>query len=106
MLSEVATKGVKRMRFWIAILSLAALSACADIGDSSRYQFGVSAVAGPSAPDLLAWKADQLCTLGYRVIKQETLATEDGGRIVDNHLACNSYHPSLDVVAFSLPAMF
>jgi hypothetical protein len=94
------------MRFWIAILCLGGLSACADMGDASRYQFGVSAMAGPSAPDLLAWKANQICTLGYRVIKQDALASEGGGQIVDNHLECNPYQPSLDVVAFPLPVIF
>jgi hypothetical protein len=102
------------MRFWVSILFLAGLSACAAIGDDSRYQFGVSAArpasAAPaddrSAQDLLAWKAGQICTTGYRVIRQDTVNAEGGGQIVDDHLQCTPYHPSIDVLAVSWPEIF
>jgi hypothetical protein len=93
------------MRFVLLILCLGALSACTD-RDAARYQFGVSAVASPSAPDQLAWKANQICTLGYQVVKQDTVSAEGGARIVDNHLQCNDYHPSLDAFAVNWASIF
>jgi hypothetical protein len=97
------------MRFWVAILLVAGLSACGTIGDDSRYRFGVSAdrpTATGSTETLLAWKADQICTTGYTVIGQDTVRTEQGGQIADNHLQCNPYHPSLGIWNVSWASIF
>ncbi|HEX4111036.1 MAG TPA: hypothetical protein VH020_00735 [Stellaceae bacterium] len=97
------------MRFWLAILLLTGLTACAADKDDPRYQFGVSgdrpAAATPgnnTAVALLDWKATQICTLGYRLVRQDTMNTEGGRQqIVDNHLHCNDYHPSFDPSSLS-----
>lgn len=98
------------MRFWVAILLTAGLSACGTIGDNNRYGFGVSAdrptASGPSTEALLDWKANQICTTGYQVIRQDTVKTEEGGQIADTHLQCNQYHPSLDVLPASWATIF
>lgn len=86
------------MRFWVAILLMAGLSACGTIGDDLRYRFGVSAdrpAPAGSTEALLAWKANQICTTGYEVVGQDTVKTEEGGQIADNHLQCNPYRPLL-----------
>jgi hypothetical protein len=83
------------------------LAACASDRDPARYQFGVSGdrpAAGTAAPDpemraYLDWKVRQICTLGYRTIKVDTLAAENGKQIVDLDAQCNDYSPSLDVSA-------
>lgn len=97
-------KGGLFMRFAILFLCLLGLSACGNIGDDLRYQFGVSATQGPTAPSVLAWKANQICTGGYQVVHQETVRAEDGKQIVDMHLRCNPYSPSFDPMSW--PAIF
>lgn len=92
------------MRISILFLCLLGLSACGSIGDDSRYEFGVSATQGPTAPEVLAWKANQICTRGYRVVGQDTVRAEDGKEIVDQHVRCNPYSPLVDLT--SLPATF
>lgn len=97
------------MRFWAAILLMAGLSACGTVGDDSRYRFGVSAdrpAATGSTEALLAWKANQICTTGYTVLRQDTVKTEEGGQIADNHLQCNPYRPSLDVLNISWASIY
>ncbi|HXE15926.1 MAG TPA: hypothetical protein VN632_01760 [Stellaceae bacterium] len=92
------------MRISILFLCLLGLSACGNIGDDSRYQFGVSAVDGPGGSDTLAWKANQICTRGYQVIRRDTVRAEDGKQIVDMHVRCNPYSPIVDLT--SLPTIF
>src|SRR5579863_5614304 len=98
------------MRYWLAILLAAGVSACAVSADDPRYQFGVSAdQSAPGQPQtaaILEWKAQQICTQGYRVVKQDTMNTETGGQIVDNHLQCNAYRPSLDPGGLDWPTLF
>ncbi len=98
------------MRFWVAMLLVAGLSACGTIGDDARYRFGVAAdrpTTGSIPTDsLLAWKASQICTLGYQVIRQDTVKAAGGGEIADNHLQCNPYRPSLNPADYSLSAIF
>jgi hypothetical protein len=100
------------MRFWLAILFLAGLTACAADKDQPRYQFGVSgdrpvAAANPATTALLDWKATQICTLGYRLVRQDTMNAEGGAQqIVDNHIHCNNYHPSFDPTSLSWQTMF
>ena len=55
---------------------------------------------------VLAWKANQLCTLGYKVVRQDTVPAEGGAQIDDNHLRCNPYRPSLDVFNVSWANLF
>lgn len=102
------------MRFWLSILCVAGLPGCGHPRDEARYQFGVSAtqpgptVAAetPPAADLLAWKANQICTLGYKVVRQDTVPAERGAQIDDNHLQCNPYRPWLDVFNVSWGNLF
>jgi hypothetical protein len=102
------------MRFWLSILCVAGVAGCGHSGDDARYQFGVSATqpgptvaaATPPAADLLAWKANQLCTLGYKVVRQDTISAEGGAQIDDNHLQCNPYRPWLDVFNVSWGNLF
>jgi len=89
------------MRISILFLCLLGLSACGNIGDDSRYQFGVSATQDTNAQTILAWKANQLCTGGYQVVHQETVRAEGGNQIVDMHLRCNPYSPSFDPMSLS-----
>ena len=105
MLSETPFDAEKFMRFfWLPILLLAGLSACSASQNKPRYQFGVSAdrpiaatpASGQETQALLAWKAKQLCTLGYRVVKQDTMGADQGKQIVDNEIQCNAYHPSFE----------
>ncbi|HEY5208679.1 MAG TPA: hypothetical protein VIJ42_04450 [Stellaceae bacterium] len=100
------------MRFWVSLLLLAGLTACAGADrDNSRYQFGISAerpvaaapVEGQASHALLDWKARQLCTIGYRIIRQDVMTADRGNEIVDNHIACTGYHPSIDLATLSLP---
>jgi hypothetical protein len=114
MLSEPDPNAEKSMRFWLAILLLAGLTACAAGNDETRYQFGVSGDRPVAAPPdnpptvaLLDWKATQICTLGYRLVRQDTMNTEGGAQqIVDNHIHCNDYHPSFDPTSLSWQTMF
>ncbi|MGH6979602.1 MAG: hypothetical protein ACREFC_00195 [Stellaceae bacterium] len=92
------------MRFLILFLCLSGLAACGNVGDDSRYRFGVSATAGPDAAAVLAWKAGQICVGGYQVVRQDTVRAEDGKQIVDMHLRCNPYSPTVDLA--SLPTIF
>lgn len=90
------------MRFWLPFLLLATLAACADNRDPARYQFGVSGarMAGTASAEndqkmraFLDVKARQICTLGYNVVKAETLAAEDNEQIVALDLSCKQYRP-------------
>jgi hypothetical protein len=91
------------MRFWFPIMLLAGLAACSSDRDAARYQFGVSvdraaATAGTSDAEVQAgldWKASQICTGGYKIVKVDTLAAEDGRQIVDRDVQCNEYSPDL-----------
>lgn len=98
------------MRFLVVVLLAAGLSACGNIGDDTRYQFGVSAdrsaTGNVPTDNLLAWKANQICTRGYQVVQQDTMKAEGGGDIVDNHLQCNPYRPSFDPSDYFSPAIF
>jgi hypothetical protein len=99
------------MRFWVLILLLAGLTACGADRNEARYQFGVSGDR-PVAADLgdrqasealLDWKARQLCTLGYRIVRQDVMNADSGREIADNHIHCNGYRPSIGLVNLSLP---
>lgn len=102
------------LRFGLALLCLAGLAGCGFTREEPRYQFGVSATqpgptvaaTTPPAADLLAWKANQLCTLGYEVVRQDAVTAEAGARIDDNHLQCHPYRPSLDVFNVSWANLF
>jgi hypothetical protein len=115
MLSEPLFKAEKSMRLWLAILLLAGLTACAAGGDETRYRFGVSgdrplpaaATDNQATAALLDWKATQICTLGYRLVKHDEMNAEGNARqIVDNHIHCNNYHPSFDPTSLSWQTMF
>lgn len=101
-------------RFWLSVLCLAGLAGCGLTPQEPRYQFGVSAtqpgpaVAAetPPAPTLMAWKANQLCTLGYRVVSQDSVAAFGGAQIDDNHVQCNPYRPWLGVFNVSWANLF
>ena len=106
MLSEGARRAGILMRFAMLFLCLLA----GPLG-LRQYRRRFSAVSvrrfggpGPTAPDILAWKANQICTGGYQVVQQETVRAEGGKQIVDMHLRCNPYSPSFDPM--SLPAIF
>ncbi len=101
-------------RLPLLLLLALGLAACAPSDrDPARYQFGVSgdrpaagnAAADPELRAYLDWKVRQICTLGYRTIKTDTLAAEDGKQIVDLDARCNEYTPSLDI-ADSFATMF
>src|SRR5579863_6895834 len=97
MLSEARSEAEQSMRVWVPILLLAGLTACTDSPNNPRYQFGVSAdrpvpatpAATAATQALLDRKANQLCTLGYQVVKQDEVAADQGRQILDNHLQCN-----------------
>ena len=92
----------------------AGLSACSASPNAPRYQFGVSADRPTAATPadnqetqaLLDWKAKQLCTLGYQIVKQDTIGADQGRQIVDNHIQCNAYRPSIDPSDISAQQMF
>jgi hypothetical protein len=58
------------------------------------------------AADLMAWKANQICTLGYRVVSQDDMVAIDGGHIADTHLQCLPYRPSIGPYALNWPSLF
>jgi hypothetical protein len=86
------------------LLAAAALLAGCTVGPPERLVLGVSGdrAAGPSSEaadaemrKFLDWKANQICTLGYRTVKVDTLAAENDRQIVDEELRCNPYHVTL-----------
>ena len=90
------------MRFWVPILILAMLAGCGADRQSARYRFGVSGdrLASATIPAnneamrrFLDAKARQICTLGYSVVKVDTMAAENGRQIVDLDVRCNPYRP-------------
>lgn len=101
------------MRVLIPILLLALVAACAPEPETARYQFGVSgdrlATATTPADETamrhyLDVKARQICTDGYRVVKVDTIAAENGRQIVDLDLRCNPYRPAIapDMASFGI----
>jgi hypothetical protein len=90
---------------WLIAGLCAGLAACVPVArDPVRDVIGVSAArptSGDQAPDdattgLLAWKASQLCTNGYDMVRQDIESAEDDQQLVDWQLHCAYYtHVSL-----------
>jgi hypothetical protein len=91
------------MRFWIFLAAAGLLAGCTSV-PPERLVFGVSrdrpAAAASEAADAemrkaLDWKANQICTQGYKTVKVDTLTAEEDRQIVDEELRCNRYRLSL-----------
>jgi hypothetical protein len=93
------------MSRWLPIVALAfAVAACTTAHPPDRLVFGVSGerAAGAATPQadaemrsFLDAKLNQICTLGYRTVKVETLAAEEGRELVDEEVRCRDYHVTL-----------
>jgi hypothetical protein len=100
------------MRIWIPMVLMALLAACAPTKETARYEIGVSGdrqAAATSPADeqaqrvFLDQKARQICTSGYRVVKVDAVAAEDGQQIVHLRLICDSYRPDVIPLAALAP---
>ncbi|MGH6974772.1 MAG: hypothetical protein ACRED6_09100 [Stellaceae bacterium] len=86
------------MRAWLLVALAALVAGCVPIDrDPARDVIGVSAATGKAADDaaaqkLLAWKANQICTVtGYDVQKKDVEPAEDQEKILDWQLRCEPY---------------
>jgi len=86
------------MKAWLVLALAALVAGCVPVDrDPARDVIGVSAATGKAtddaaAPKLLAWKADQICTVpGYDVQKKDVEPAEDGQQIADWQLRCRPY---------------
>ena len=86
------------MRTWFIVVLAAFVAGCVPVDrDPARDVIGVSAATGKAAdgvaaPELLAWKVSQICTVpGYDVQKKDVEPTEDGAQIADWQLRCQPY---------------
>jgi hypothetical protein len=75
-------------------------AACTTRGEPDRLVFGVSAdrPAGGSTAEadvqlrgVLDAKLNQICTLGYDLVKVDTMAAEDNQQLVDEEVRCKPY---------------
>ncbi len=86
------------MKAWLVLALAALVAGCVPVDrDPARDVIGVSAATGAAADvaaaqPLLAWKADQICTVpGYDVQKKDIEPAEDKQQIVDWQLRCAPY---------------
>lgn len=86
------------MRAWLIVTLAALVAGCVPVDrDPARDVIGVSAATGNAADDgaaqkLLAWKANQICTVpGYEVQKKDVEPAEDQEKVLDWQLRCEPY---------------
>lgn len=86
------------MRAWLLVAVAALVAGCVPVDrDPARDVIGVSAATGNAADEtaaqkLLAWKANQICTVpGYEVQKKDVEPAEDQEKIFDWQLRCEPY---------------
>jgi hypothetical protein len=89
------------MKAWLVLAVAAFAAGCVPVDrNPARDVIGISAGAGNStgathgaaAQKLLAWKANQICTVpGYDVQKRDVEPAEDKQQIVDWQLRCRPY---------------
>ncbi|MDE2513551.1 MAG: hypothetical protein KGL22_05550 [Alphaproteobacteria bacterium] len=86
------------MRAWLFVALAALVAGCVPVDRvPARDAIGVSAATGKAADDaaaqkLLAWKANQVCTVpGYEVQKKDVAPAEGQEKILDWQLRCEPY---------------
>jgi hypothetical protein len=89
------------MRRWLSIAAFGLLVGACSAGEPDRLVLGVAgdrpAADSTAAADgemraFLHWKLGQICTLGYRTLKVDTLPAEDDRQIVNEEARCKGYH--------------
>jgi hypothetical protein len=94
------------MHRWLCLIMLAGLAgACSEPYDENRFIFGVSAdrpvkAQGDAQLDqkiktYLDSRVNQICTLGYDMIRQDLVQAESGQQLVDWEVRCRPYEFSL-----------